>query len=237
MRAHNILLEGEGGRFIVIEEMDLDKDLTGLLEVRGSPWLVAHGQRSLHDRWRVCESSVVRHKYPLLIVALTLCFTAEQKSSFDLLSPEERATLETWAHARSLPQRVVTAGADHSGGRPLEPAARRLRDGLGVSRPTVQLGDSALALRLPSLERTLLRPGRIPRIPASKIRAVVEATLHTATAPGRPIGAHAAMARAQGLSEASVRRIWKQHHLQPHRVKNLQAEPGSAICRENFTTS
>ena len=40
MRAHNILLEGEGGRFIVIEEMDLDKDLTGLLEVRVSPWLV-----------------------------------------------------------------------------------------------------------------------------------------------------------------------------------------------------
>jgi kynurenine formamidase len=40
MKAHNILLEGEGRRFLVIEEMDLEKDLAGLREVRVSPWLV-----------------------------------------------------------------------------------------------------------------------------------------------------------------------------------------------------
>jgi kynurenine formamidase len=38
--AHNELLDGEGNRFLVIEEMNLEHDLTGLREVRLCPWLV-----------------------------------------------------------------------------------------------------------------------------------------------------------------------------------------------------
>jgi arylformamidase len=40
MAAHNVLLEGDGNRFLVIEDMDLAPDLAGLREVRVSPWLV-----------------------------------------------------------------------------------------------------------------------------------------------------------------------------------------------------
>jgi len=40
MRCHNVLLDGAGRRFLIIEEMHLDQDLTGLREVRVSPWLV-----------------------------------------------------------------------------------------------------------------------------------------------------------------------------------------------------
>lgn len=40
MTSHNELLRGEGRRFLVIEEMHLDQDLSGLKEVRVSPWLV-----------------------------------------------------------------------------------------------------------------------------------------------------------------------------------------------------
>jgi arylformamidase len=40
MRCHNVLLEGAGRRFIIIEEMQLDTDLKGLREVRVNPWLV-----------------------------------------------------------------------------------------------------------------------------------------------------------------------------------------------------
>ncbi len=40
MAAHNRLLEGSGRRFLVIEDMDLDKDLSRLVEVRVQPWLV-----------------------------------------------------------------------------------------------------------------------------------------------------------------------------------------------------
>ena len=40
MRAHNELLGKPGSRFLIIEEMKLDEDLTGLREVRVGPWLV-----------------------------------------------------------------------------------------------------------------------------------------------------------------------------------------------------
>lgn len=41
MSAHNELLDGPGRRFLIVEEMDLDHDLAGLVEVRIQPWLVA----------------------------------------------------------------------------------------------------------------------------------------------------------------------------------------------------
>jgi kynurenine formamidase len=41
MAAHNELLAGQGNRFLAIEDMDLDKDLSDLREVRISPWLVS----------------------------------------------------------------------------------------------------------------------------------------------------------------------------------------------------
>jgi hypothetical protein len=40
MAAHNELLGGEGCRFLVIEDMNLDHDLRALREVRMNPWLV-----------------------------------------------------------------------------------------------------------------------------------------------------------------------------------------------------
>ncbi len=40
MSAHNELLAGDGRRFLIIEEMNLDHDLGRLVEVRLNPWLV-----------------------------------------------------------------------------------------------------------------------------------------------------------------------------------------------------
>jgi arylformamidase len=40
MPAHNELLAGEGRRFLIIEEMNLNQDLSTLVEVRLNPWLV-----------------------------------------------------------------------------------------------------------------------------------------------------------------------------------------------------
>jgi len=91
-----------------------------------------------------------------------------------------------------------------------------------VSRPTVQLWRQRfLALRVAGLEKDAPRPGRIPRISAQKINAVVEATLHT-TPPHATHWSTRSMARAQGLSEATIRRIWKQHNLKPHLVKTFK---------------
>jgi transposase len=93
---------------------------------------------------------------------------------------------------------------------------------LKVSRPTVQLWRQRfLGLRLAGLEKDAPRPGRIPRIPNRKIRQIVEATLHS-----KPVNAThwstRSMAEAQGVSEATVRRIWKQHSLKPHLTKTFK---------------
>ncbi|MCC7355287.1 MAG: cyclase family protein [Anaerolineae bacterium] len=41
MRAHNVMLGGEGRRFLLVEDMDLEKDLTSLSELLVVPWLMA----------------------------------------------------------------------------------------------------------------------------------------------------------------------------------------------------
>jgi len=100
--------------------------------------------------------------------------------------------------------------------------SQNIAETLSVSRPTVQLWrERFLALRIPGLEKDAPRPGRNPRIPPEKVRAVVEATLHD-----KPTNAThwstRSMAQAQGLSEASVRRIWHQHNLKPHLVETFK---------------
>jgi transposase len=138
-----------------------------------------------------------------------------------LLSPEEQAMLHAWARAKSLPVRVVqrarivTLAAE---GVPSQDIARQL----AISRPTVQLWrERFLALRAAGLEKDAPRPGRIPSIPASKVRAVVEATLHI-TPPAATHWSVRSMAKSQGLSPMSVQRIWTQHGLKPHLIKTFK---------------
>jgi transposase len=93
---------------------------------------------------------------------------------------------------------------------------------LGTTRPTVQLWrDRFLALRLSGLEKDAPRPGRLPSIPAEKIAEVVEATLHTKPSNATHWSTRT-MAVAQGISEATVWRIWKQHNLKPHLIKTFK---------------
>jgi transposase len=138
-----------------------------------------------------------------------------------VLSAGEVTTLDTWARSRTLPARVVERArivqlAAH--GVPNQTIAQRL----SLSRPTVQLWrERFLALRLAGLEKDAPRPGRLPRIPDAKIRAIIDATLHTAP-PAATHWSTRTMAVAQGVSEATVRRIWHQHRLQPHRTKTFK---------------
>jgi transposase len=93
---------------------------------------------------------------------------------------------------------------------------------LDLSRPTVQLWrERFLALRLSGLEKDAPRPGRIPRISDEKVRSVIESTLHSKP-PDATHWSTRSMARAQGISEASVRRIWRQHNLKPHLIKTFK---------------
>ncbi len=138
-----------------------------------------------------------------------------------VLSPDEVVRLDQWSRSRTLPARVVERAQIvrlAAAGVPNQAIAQRL----GISRPTVQLWrERFLALRLPGLEKDAPRPGRRPRIAVAKIRAVIHATLHT-TPPAATHWSTRTLAAAQGLSEATVRRIWHQHRLQPHRTKTFK---------------
>jgi len=138
-----------------------------------------------------------------------------------ILSPKERSTLDTWVRGRRLPVRlvqraqIIQMAADGM-------QSQNIAQKLGISRPTVQLWRQRfLALRLVGLEKDAPRPGRIPKIPEKKIQAVVEATLHT-TPSNATHWSTRSLAKAQGLSEATIRRIWKQYNLKPHLLKTFK---------------
>jgi len=138
-----------------------------------------------------------------------------------LLSSEERSALTAWARAKSLALRlvqraqIVIMAADGV-------TSQDIAGQLDISRPTVQLWrERFLALRIAGLEKDAPRPGRIPSIPESKVRAVVEATLHTKP-PAETHWGIRGMAKAQGISPMSVQRIWKQHNLKPHLIKTFK---------------
>jgi transposase len=138
-----------------------------------------------------------------------------------VLSDQERGILQKWAKARSQPQRLVQRAQIvllAASGVESQQIAARLR----VSRPTVQLWrDRFLALRTAGLERDAPRPGRLPAIPEAKVAAIIDATLHTQP-PNATHWSTRTMAKAQGVSEATVRRIWQQHQLKPHRVSTFK---------------
>ena len=60
--------------------------------------------------------------------------------------------------------------------------------------------------------------GRKPQIPAEKIEEIINATLQTRP-PGATHWSCRTMAEEQGVSKATVNRIWQSHGLQPHRTK------------------
>jgi len=138
-----------------------------------------------------------------------------------ILSSDEHQTLKTWANARSIPARLVQRAniiAMAASGISNTDIAKKLQ----ISCPTVQLWRSRfLSLRLSGLEKDAPRPGRIPRISQAKIKAVIEATINT-TPPNATHWSTRTMAKVQGISEATVRRIWKAHNLKPHLTKTFK---------------
>jgi transposase len=144
-----------------------------------------------------------------------------RKAQAITLSDTELKTLNTWKISRSLPWRqvvraqIITRAADGE-------ESQNIAKALHVSRPTVQLWRQRfLALRVEGLLKDAPRPGRKPRISAVKIKRVVEATLHSTPANATHWSTRS-MAKAQNLSEASIRRIWKRHNLKPHLVETFK---------------
>lgn len=137
------------------------------------------------------------------------------------ISPEQRRTLEAWVRAPNTPQgvalrsRIILMGTD---GKANTAVAREV----GVSRPTVILWRERFREGGPDA-LTVIAPGRGRRVTydAGRIRDVVQATLQT-TPPGATHWSTRSMAKAQGLSKATVQRIWSAQGLQPHRTNGFK---------------
>ena len=136
------------------------------------------------------------------------------------LSSEQRRVLDHWIRARNTPQSLVTRAK----------IIRRAADGLSnsriatelhVSRPTVLLWRQRFEASGPlALTAVKKGRGRKPSISPQKIQQIVEATRHT-TPKGATHWSCRTMARAHGISPATVQRIWQAHGLRPHRVRTF----------------
>jgi transposase len=126
--------------------------------------------------------------------------------------------LERWVRAHGTSQsvalraRIVLRAAD---GQSNSAIAREL----GVSRPTVIMWRERFVAGGPAaLGEVKAGRGRKRTITAAKVNEIVVATTQT-TPPGETHWSCRSMAKAQGVSAATVQRIWDAHGLQPHRVR------------------
>jgi transposase len=137
------------------------------------------------------------------------------------ITPEERKVLESWIAARNTPQKVVfrsrivlAAGEGTSN--------RSIARELNTSRPTVILwrnrfqSGSTVALVEDAPGR-----GRKPQIPSAKVKKIIEATTQT-TPKAATHWSVRTMAKEQGVSPATVQRIWDANGLQPHLTRSFK---------------
>ncbi len=137
------------------------------------------------------------------------------------ITPEQRKTLEAWIAAGNSPQKVafrasvVLLASDGM-------ANRKIAHQLGTSRPTVILWRQRFAAGGPAaLVNNASGRGRKPEIPVEKIKQIVDATLQTKPRAATHWSVRT-MAAAQGISPASVQRIWDAHGLEPHRTRSFK---------------
>jgi transposase len=133
------------------------------------------------------------------------------------VSATDRELLSALARGGRTPQRValrariVLGAAD---GRSNNSLAKEL----GVTRPTVLLWRQRFdQAGLDGLLKDAPRPGRKKKIAPKKVEAIVNATLQTTPRDATQWSCRT-MARSQGVSSATIQRIWDAHGLQPHRV-------------------
>ena len=137
------------------------------------------------------------------------------------LTETDRCELERWEVAHRTPQqvsqrcRIVLAAAQ---GQPDNAIAAAL----GINFKTVALWRSRFRTEGPDcLWEVAEGRGRKARLTSVDIQRIVDATLQT-----KPAGAThwscRTLAKAPGVSQATIKRIWQGHHLQPHRTQQFK---------------
>jgi len=137
------------------------------------------------------------------------------------VTPADRARLQSIIQDRNSPQkhvwraRIIVLTADGAG-------TTAITRAVGKDETVVwRWQELFMHQGVEGLTRDKTRPSRIPPLPAETVDRVVALTNqtppHEATHWTAP-----AMAKAVGISPSSVRRIWKGHRLQPHRVRSFK---------------
>ena len=127
-------------------------------------------------------------------------------------SPTEQAQLARVARQGTTPQKIARRArlvwmlSHHE-----SPSA--VARTLHVSRMTVRLWARRFVTNgVPGVLREASRPGRRKQLSPAKVQAIVDATLTTRP----PAGTHWSsrrLAKAQGVSDGTIRKIWRQHGL------------------------
>jgi hypothetical protein len=137
------------------------------------------------------------------------------------VSEEQRVLLERWVNAHGTPQSVavrawiVLMGSDGVSNSAISPGAGGLAShGDFVARAFRVDGPQALWEVKPGR-------GRKRRISAKKVKEIVQATTQT-TPPGQTHWSCRSMAKAQGVSPATVQRISDAHGLKPHLLRTFK---------------
>ena len=137
------------------------------------------------------------------------------------LDVEQKASLERIARQRSLPARLVERA------RIVLLAATGLKNKQIAQRMGITMEKAArwrmrfLEVGIAALGKDAPRPGRQRIITDAQVKNVVEMTLHQKPSNATHWSTRT-MALAAGISEASVRRIWRAHGLKPHLLRTFK---------------
>lgn len=137
------------------------------------------------------------------------------------LTDEDRATLTKWSRGRRISARlvlrakIVLAAAE---GRENKDIATEL----GCTRRTVGTWRLRFAQHgLKGIEKDAPRPGRTASVRAAKEAEIIRKTTQE-TPPYATQWSTRSMAAAVGVSETTVRRVWRDNGLRPHRIKHFK---------------
>ena len=137
------------------------------------------------------------------------------------VSVAQRQTLEVLASSTTAPHQQVQRARVLLGAVAGE-ANTRIAERVGVTVVTIRAWRKRFEESgLGDLGAVRVGRGRKPSIPAEKVQAIVHATLHEKP-PGETHWSCRSMARAQGVSPATVQRVWSARELKPHRVKTFK---------------
>jgi transposase len=137
------------------------------------------------------------------------------------LNSEQRQALERMARSRSLPARVVErARIVLLAAEGLE--NKQIAQCMGMTpEKAARWRNRFRAGGITALEKDAPRPGRTRTITERQVKKIVAMTLHQKPANATHWSTRS-LARATGISEASVRRIWRAHGLKPHQLRTFK---------------